>query len=140
MTIEQVERQKLTEEEIEERDELLAQGFGDWKRRDLLVCMLTPYASHFAHTVAVRVHVFGETLQLIHGIRDVRCYNGRTSWRVVRSTAGATFQQSQQTSKASLWQKSGVIRLRSGASKASRPGGAQRLVRLCRLSGCMLGG
>eukprot|EP01043_Picozoa_sp_COSAG02_P097054 COSAG02_NODE_33299_length_502_cov_0.952854_1_plen_76_part_10 len=38
VTIEQVERQKLTEEEIEERDQLLSQGFGDWKRRDLLVC------------------------------------------------------------------------------------------------------
>ena len=49
VTIEQVERQKLTEDEIEERDQLLAQGFGDWKRRDLLVCTSIPTAS--AHTV-----------------------------------------------------------------------------------------
>ena len=37
MTIEQVERQKLTEQEVEEKDELMAEGFGEWKRRDLLV-------------------------------------------------------------------------------------------------------
>ena len=37
VTIEQVERQKLTEQEVEEKDELMAEGFGEWKRRDLLV-------------------------------------------------------------------------------------------------------
>eukprot|EP01043_Picozoa_sp_COSAG02_P012160 COSAG02_NODE_464_length_21824_cov_80.221082_5_plen_262_part_00 len=56
MTIEQVERQKLTEEETEERDQLLSQGFGDWKRRDLLV--RTGIVATLLHICSC--HLFGE--------------------------------------------------------------------------------
>ena len=35
-TTEVVERQKLTEEEAEEKEQLLKDGFGEWSRRDML--------------------------------------------------------------------------------------------------------
>lgn len=93
VTIEQVERQQLTEEEIEERDQLLSEGFGDWKRRDLLVRTPIgdpPSASKSAHTgLSGRLDCSNLDVGWCTLSPKVCICIGRTSWQVVQSTAGA---------------------------------------------------
>ena len=118
VTIEQVERQKLTEEEVEEKEQLLAEGFGDWKRRDLLVCTSVrpwPSASRLAHTV--RWSQPRHRLNMI--CTAVCCCFCRTSWQDAQSMAGVISRRSRQTLKASLWQRYGDIRLLSGTTQCT---------------------
>ena len=62
VTIEQVEREKLTEEEEELKEQLLAEGFGEWGRRDLLnfVRGCAEYGYRDLHSIAAEIE--GKTL------------------------------------------------------------------------------